>query len=263
MFKHFYELQNSHKGFASHSKHKELIVATQCGRSMVEMLGVLAIIGVLSVGGIAGYSKAMNKYKINKTTDQISMLVANIRTSFYSQGGYNGLDNLQAVKLGIVPNDMYKTTTCNTSSCELSNAFGGKVAIYAARDIDMGNPENMSSNENQSFGIVYSGLPAEACVNIATGDWGSGQSSGLLAIAAGNRLGSTSAQLNLDNIQDSIDGFAGIDGINSNTDPSKSEDGLAIATPGGKNVPTPMSVSVAVRACSCVTSDCEISWKYR
>lgn len=51
----------------------------ESGRSMVEMLGVLAIIGVLSVGGIAGYSKAMNKYKINKTTDQVSMLVANIR----------------------------------------------------------------------------------------------------------------------------------------------------------------------------------------
>ena len=31
------------------------------GRSMIEMLGVLAIIGVLSVGGIAGYSKAMQK----------------------------------------------------------------------------------------------------------------------------------------------------------------------------------------------------------
>ena len=38
----------------------------QSGRSMVEMLGVLAIIGVLSVGGIAGYSKAMTKFKINK-----------------------------------------------------------------------------------------------------------------------------------------------------------------------------------------------------
>ena len=28
----------------------------ESGRSMIEMLGVLAIIGVLSVGGIAGYS---------------------------------------------------------------------------------------------------------------------------------------------------------------------------------------------------------------
>ena len=37
------------------------------GRSMIEMLGVLAIVGVLSVGGIAGYSKAMEKWKINKS----------------------------------------------------------------------------------------------------------------------------------------------------------------------------------------------------
>ncbi len=42
---------------------------------MVEMLGVLAIIGVLSVGAIAGYSKAMMKYKLNKQTEQISWLL--------------------------------------------------------------------------------------------------------------------------------------------------------------------------------------------
>ena len=35
------------------------------GRSMIEMLGVLAIVGVLSVGGISGYSRAMNNYKNN------------------------------------------------------------------------------------------------------------------------------------------------------------------------------------------------------
>jgi len=44
---------------------KNLNVKNQNGRSMIEMLGVLAIIGVLSVGGIAGYSKAMTKYRIN------------------------------------------------------------------------------------------------------------------------------------------------------------------------------------------------------
>ena len=39
---------------------------SQSGRSMVEMLGVLAIIGVLSIGGIAGYTMAMNRYKANE-----------------------------------------------------------------------------------------------------------------------------------------------------------------------------------------------------
>ncbi len=46
----------------------------QFGRSMIEMLGVLAIIAVLSVGGIAGYSKAMEKFKLNKAVENYSML---------------------------------------------------------------------------------------------------------------------------------------------------------------------------------------------
>ncbi len=45
----------------------------ETGRSMVEMLGVLAIIGVLSVGGIAGYTMAMNKYKANEILEGASM----------------------------------------------------------------------------------------------------------------------------------------------------------------------------------------------
>ncbi|MBR1841090.1 MAG: hypothetical protein IJ778_03060 [Alphaproteobacteria bacterium] len=57
----------------------------QSGRSMVEMLGVLAIMGVLSIGGIAGYSKAMMKYKINKTSDQIVQIVSGLRTMYSSQ----------------------------------------------------------------------------------------------------------------------------------------------------------------------------------
>ena len=44
------------------------------GRSMVEMLGVLAIIGVLSVGGIYGYTVAMAKYKANEVAQSASML---------------------------------------------------------------------------------------------------------------------------------------------------------------------------------------------
>ena len=39
------------------------------GRSMVEMLGVLAIIGVLSAGGLVGYSKAMFRQNVNQTIE--------------------------------------------------------------------------------------------------------------------------------------------------------------------------------------------------
>ena len=48
----------------------------ESGRSMVEMLGVLAIIGVLSVGGIYGYTVAMRSNRINEIIHGASMLNA-------------------------------------------------------------------------------------------------------------------------------------------------------------------------------------------
>ena len=44
----------------------------ESGRSMVEILGVLAIIGVLSIGGIAGYSQSMRKHRANQIVDTAS-----------------------------------------------------------------------------------------------------------------------------------------------------------------------------------------------
>ena len=88
----------------------EPLYKLSAGRSMVEMLGVLAIIGVLSVGAIAGYSKAMMKYKLNKFSEQLNTLVsACIR---YSQSFMN-LTTSQYVteyfiKLGEIPEDMIK-----------------------------------------------------------------------------------------------------------------------------------------------------------
>ena len=42
------------------------------GRSMIEMLGVLAIIGVLSIGGLAGYTMAMNRHRANTALEYVS-----------------------------------------------------------------------------------------------------------------------------------------------------------------------------------------------
>ena len=46
---------------------------SELGRSMTEMLGVLAIIGVLSIGGIMGYSYSMDKYRANTTIYDINL----------------------------------------------------------------------------------------------------------------------------------------------------------------------------------------------
>ena len=43
------------------------------GHSMVEILGVLAIIGVLSIGGIQGYRYAMEKHRANDIVNEVNL----------------------------------------------------------------------------------------------------------------------------------------------------------------------------------------------
>ena len=78
------------------------------GRSMVEMLGVLAIVGVLSVGAIAGYGKAMMKYKLNKQAEQIGFIIDYIiaNQDRLRTVPYKMKDTLN--KLGIVSDNMIK-----------------------------------------------------------------------------------------------------------------------------------------------------------
>ena len=56
------------------------MIKNESGRSMVEMLGVLAIIGVLSIGGIAGYTLAMNRYRANTLLDYVTRCVVTSQT---------------------------------------------------------------------------------------------------------------------------------------------------------------------------------------
>lgn len=61
-------------------KFKKIFQKPQDGRSMVEMLGVLAIIGILSIGGIAGFNMAMRKHRTNEFVDAINKLFVIIQS---------------------------------------------------------------------------------------------------------------------------------------------------------------------------------------
>ena len=73
------------------------------GRSMIEMLGVLAIIGVLSVGGIAGYSKAMEKFKLNKAIENYSMLTYGVLEHLDDFKKSQNVDINTLIALNILP----------------------------------------------------------------------------------------------------------------------------------------------------------------
>ena len=100
----------------------------ECGRSMVEMLGVLAIIGVLSVGAMTGYSKAMFKYKLNKQAEQLNtVLNAAARNALSFNNLNTGLNVTEYfVKMGEIPIEMVKDTS--QSGC-IYDAFNTQINI--------------------------------------------------------------------------------------------------------------------------------------
>ena len=220
----------------------------QSGRSMIEMLGVLAIIGVLSVGGIAGYSKAMLKFKTNKTIDQIAMTVTNIRTLYAQQPDYD-ITTLEAYDMGVVDDAMLNATAGegNTTVKNLKNAFGGAVYIEKAHSKAVG--EGTSTG---AFVMTFYGLPREACVNIATNDWGSNYSAGFLGIAVGTEENPSAVK--------NVGCYVSDPNASGTADTGVvAEANTACASDAGK---TPMYVSTAADGCACTGNGCFVSLKF-
>ena len=233
-----------------------MIKTNESGRSMIEMLGVLAIIGVLSVGGIAGYSKAMNKFKTNKVADQVSMLVANIKTMYAQQNTYEGLSNETAISLGVVPDELVVKTKdeSNNEKTELLNSFNGPVFIFAS--------DSTSDKDKKAFTIEFNNLSKEACITLATNDWGSGYSSGLIALRAAGKS-ATEATDKLKTVYIGNEGTPGRAEKEAVGDVAGNDNDV-IATPGGKaGARVPLSVTSAAVACGCKAGNtCSLQWKY-
>lgn len=197
----------------------------QNGRSMIEMLGVLAIIGVLSVGGFAGYTKAMKQYRVNKTITQVLEISSRVSVLGDQMSSYEGLSNASAIKMGMVPSELI------ASGSSLINVYGGDVTIQ--------NSNLTASDTDMAYIIQYKGISQDACMTLATQDWQNNKGSTLIGIGVGS--GSDKLSDIISNLRADCDG--------------KSTNGEIIACPNG-TVSFPLSQGEALKGCSCISTDC-------
>ncbi len=120
----------------------------QSGRSMVEMLGVLAIIGVLSVGAINGYSKAMTKYKMNQAVDGYNHLIATVIEKIAQDNSTFEADSNNTLwytsifaKAGWLP-DYFRAPADTTTDPEMTkyilDKFGNLIWIFKNKKKELG-----------------------------------------------------------------------------------------------------------------------------
>ena len=125
---------------------------------MVEMLGVLAIIGVLSVGAIAGYQKAMFKMKLNRLISGVYHLVNNIDL-ILSHNDHEISKNLieVAVKMNLIP-DGFSIDDTDSSSLRIIHPYKGSLYM------------NMSiTNSGKTYmAVSVKDIPYEVCINYLT-----------------------------------------------------------------------------------------------
>jgi len=203
----------------------------QSGRSMIEMLGVLAIIGLLSIGGLAGFTEIMMQYRVNRTVEQVVEMSSYLAQIGEQSGSYNGLSNSVAVKLKAVPAGVI----VNGSS--LTNLFGGNITITPSG--------LLAADDKQAFAITYTGISQEACIRLAAQNWQSGQSGSLLGVGfAASATGATNAEK----------------AILTNCSSSSATGNNAYVVGCAKNLP--LDVASAMVGCNCSNDSCVMVAKY-
>ena len=96
------------------------------------MLGVLAIVGVLSVGGIAGYSKAMMKWKINKMIEDYTMLMTGLmeyQESLFKTYNDSNYDNRLLAQF-IIDAKLVPETWKLVNHQFIADSLGNKINTY-------------------------------------------------------------------------------------------------------------------------------------
>ena len=83
-----------------------MFLKKESGRSMVEMLAVLAIIGIITLGGLTGYRKAMRRLHANK----IGEYIAALSTEAQIHNATVDLSDLDDYDLGNPPECIQKMT---------------------------------------------------------------------------------------------------------------------------------------------------------
>lgn len=144
------------------------------GRSMIEMLGVLAIIGVLSVGGFNMVNKMQTSYSNNQVLDAAGELATRTRVLMRDYDGE-------------------KNTSMNKFLCK-----GKAVPDALMENVDCDNVSEFTGNSDVKYKVFYLGekvtfvvqvqnVTEEMCMAFVTTNWGGPGSSGFLGVSVGDK----------------------------------------------------------------------------
>ena len=159
----------------------------QSGRSMIEMLGVLAIIGVLTVGGLSIIGKARRQQEITQTVSEISQLIESARKiSCQYDEGYKNYVNFLAFSEAYPSQLEYKA---DDGCSENEACFVLSADMLVRMPFAKGNKKSSNAEEQYPhFAVAVSDMDDDTCMNLAAESWGTTATNGFVGMYFGSSI---------------------------------------------------------------------------
>lgn len=141
----------------------------QSGGSMVEMLGVLGIIAMVTVSLFGIIGKVFDRYKQAEIVDEIRTLQKNIKSRFSADADFSKLSQAgierELIKERVIPPYMVINN-------EIVHAYGAKVSI---------------SGTQNNYSIKFTKLTKQGCIELLMQNWAVSDMSDLIQIKVGGK----------------------------------------------------------------------------
>ena len=116
----------------------------ESGRSMIEMIGVLAIMGIITAGAFVLISTAINTQKRSRVTDDVTAIVSGVRSLLGEYDDFSNIDN---------------STIFGAISMSNKNPYGGTYEL------------SVNPLDNRQFIVKVTGLSKSDCEGLVTKAW--------------------------------------------------------------------------------------------
>ncbi|MDR1026529.1 MAG: type II secretion system GspH family protein [Lactobacillus sp.] len=144
----------------------------QFGRTMIEVLAVLAILGMVSATILQAIGRTFDKTKVSRICQQIVELQKNVNSRYAVDGTYKYMTVDDLVKERIIPTDMIGARG------EIYHAYKSAVEINTA---DAGG----HNGEDKAFRVVFKKIPRHVCMELLAINWQANNTTDLISITVG------------------------------------------------------------------------------
>ncbi len=146
------------------------------GATMIEMIGVIAIIGIVTAGMWKVAASGWSRYRMSQAVSQLQSLQKNIVRRYAAAGNYNELSENNILEE--FHKDKLLPAQMAYANGKAYHTFGGEITVNVGEIVGWG-------ESSHSFKITYKNLTFAQCAEMASISWIGNDFANIVSIQVG------------------------------------------------------------------------------